>query len=241
MPLKILIVDEPENLKVIRSLTNVLGHYVQTFNDAQTAGEWAQTHRIDVAFVGMRQGLELVQAIRSATPNHETAIVMLDATDNIDYTRKAFGEGADFVLTKAVSPAELRPLLMAMEAPDWKTRRRTARLPIFTDVLCRWDDQHFPLRSINISESGILLQPAVDIAVGQEVELEFKIGEPPVTLDVLARIVRKEGNERVGMAFLGLAPEEQNAVQLYILGRLKNQTTRRDHLSDIGMRRLFRS
>jgi CheY-like chemotaxis protein len=240
MPLKILIVDEPENLKVMRSLTNALGHYVQTFNDARKAGEWAQTHRIDVAIVGMLQGFDLVQAIRSATPNHETAIIMLDATDNIDHSRKAFGEGVDFVLTKAVSRVGLRPLLMAMEAPDWKSKRRTARLPIFTDVICRWDDQHFPLRSINISESGILLQPAVDIAMGQEVELEFKIGEPPVTLDVLARIVRKEGNERVGMAFVGLAPEEQNAVQLYILGRLKNQTKRSDHLSDIGMRRSYR-
>jgi len=167
--------------------------------------------------------------------------VVLDATDDIDQTRKAFGDGVDFVLTKAVSPTALRRLLMAMETPDWKSRRRTARLPIFTDVICRWDDRHFPLRSINISEGGILLQPAVDIAVGQEVELEFKIGEPPVTLDVLARIVRKEGNERVGMAFVGLLPEEQNAVQLYVLGRLKNQTPRRDHLSDIGMRRLFRS
>jgi hypothetical protein len=59
MPLKILIVDESENLKVMRSLTNVLGHYVQTFYDAGKAGEWVQTHRIDVALVGMRQGLEL--------------------------------------------------------------------------------------------------------------------------------------------------------------------------------------
>ena len=38
----------------------------------------------------------------------------------------------------------------------------------------------------------MLLQPSVEIAVGQEVELEFRIGETPAALHVLARIARKE-------------------------------------------------
>jgi hypothetical protein len=59
-------------------------------------------------------------------------------------------------------------------------------------------------------------------------------------LNVRGRIVRKEGTERMGVAFLGLAPEEHNAIQLYVMGRLRDLTPERD-LSDIGMHRLFNS
>jgi len=41
---------------------------------------------------------------------------------------------------------------------------------------------------MNISESGMLLQPTVDVEVGQEVALEFKIAEVRTSLNVLARV-----------------------------------------------------
>jgi c-di-GMP-binding flagellar brake protein YcgR len=104
--------------------------------------------------------------------------------------------------------------------------------------LCSWEERQVPSRSLNISESGMLLQSSLDLEVGQEVALEFKIAEVGASLQVLARIVRKEGTERTGVQFLGLAPEDINAIQLYVLGRLQDSTPRRD-LSGIGMKRLF--
>jgi hypothetical protein len=55
-------------------------------------------------------------------------------------------------------------------------------------------------------------------------------------LKVLTRIVRKEGTTGVAVQFLSLAPEDQNAIQLYVLGHLKELTPPRD-FSDIGRRR----
>jgi len=80
-----------------------------------------------------------------------------------------------------------------------------------------------------------LLQASLDLGVGQEVGLEFKIAEVRASLNVLAKIIRKEGTERVAMEFIGLAPEDRNAIQLYVMGRLKDQTLPRD-LSGAGMR-----
>jgi CheY-like chemotaxis protein len=242
MSLKIMVVDdEPLSLKLMRSLAAPLGHTVLTFDDTQEAGLRAEKQRFDVAFVGMHMpqldGLELARRIRNSPPNRETTIVMLSATDDIASLRKAFGEGADFVLTKPVTAGRLRPMLAAMDSSGWKSKRH-ARLPLFTEVICTWDDRQFPLRSMNISESGMLLQPSVDAEVGQEVRLEFKIAEVRASLNVLARIVRKAGTERAGVAFIGLAPEDRNAIQLYVMGRLKDMTPPRD-LSGIGMHRLF--
>jgi CheY-like chemotaxis protein len=226
MPLKIMVVDdEPKTTQLMRSLATPLGHTVMPFGDYRTAGQKGETQRFDVAFVGMRLpelgGLELARRIRNSQPNRETTIVMLSATENIDSLRRAFGEGADLVLAEPVSAARLRTMLAAIDSPRWKGRH-AARLPLFTEVNCTWDGWQFPLRGMNISESGMLLQPSLDMDVGQEVSLEFKIAEIRASLNVRARIIRKEGNERVAVEFVGLASEDQNAIQVYVTGHLES-------------------
>lgn len=243
MSLKIMVVDdEPASLQLVRSLAAPLEHVVLTFEDYQAAGQKGQTQRFDVVFVGMRMpdpaGLDLVQRVRNSAISREAVIVMLSPTDDIPSLRKAFGEGADLVLTKPLTAGRLRPLLAAMDSPGWKNRRSAARLPLFTEVNCTSDGRQFSLRSMNISESGMLLQGALDAEVGQEVALEFKLAEVGATLNVPGRIIRKDETSSVGVGFTGLAPEDHNAIQLYVMGRLKDLTPQRD-LSGIGMRRLF--
>jgi CheY-like chemotaxis protein len=243
MPLKIMVVDdEPQSPKLIRSLAAPLYHTVFAFEDSPTACQRAESQRFDVAFVAMGtpqlDGLELARRIRKSPLNLETTIVMLSATDDVKNLRTAFGEGADFVLSKPVTAGRIRPMLAAMDSPGWKGKRHAARLPLITEVICIWDNRQFPFRSLNISESGMLLQGSADIEVGQEVGLEFKIPDVGAALKVVGRIVRKEGTDRLGVGFIGLAPEELNAVQLYVMGRLRDLTPQRD-LSNIGMNRLF--
>ena len=237
MSLKIMVVDdEPVSLTLVRSVSAGSGHIVFGFKDCQEAGLRTEKQRFDVAFVGMREpqtdGLELARRIRSSQVNRETAIVMLSATDDVGSLRQAFGEGADFVLVKPLTGGRLRPMLAAMDSPGWKGKRHAARLPLFTDVICVSDEHQVRLSSINISESGMLLQPSVDCEIGQEVRLEFKLAEVRALVNVRARIVRKEGKERVGVAFGDLAVEHRNAIQLYVMGRLKDLTPKRD--LDIG-------
>jgi len=243
MSLKIMVVDdEPLSPKLIRSLAVSSGHTVLTSENSREAGQRAESQRFDVAFVAMGtpqlDGLELARRIRKSPLNLETTIVMLSSTDDVKTLRTAFGEGADFVLSKPVTAGRIRPMLAAMDSPGWKGKRHAARLPLVTEVICIWDNRQFPLRSLNISESGMLLQGSADIEVGQEVGLEFKIPDVGAALKVVGRLVRKEGADRLGVGFISLAPEELNAVQLYVMGRLRDLTPQRD-LSNIGMNRLF--
>jgi hypothetical protein len=164
--------------------------------------------------------------------------VMLSATDDIGVLRKAFGEGADFVLTKPVAGGHLRSMLAAMDSPGWKDKRKAVRLPLFTEVNRKYNGREFSLRSMNISASGMLLQPTLDLEAGLEVSLEFKIAEIRASLNVRARIVRKEGAQRVGMEFIGLAPEDENAIQVYVMGRLAGPTPTKE-IADMRMRRLI--
>jgi CheY-like chemotaxis protein len=242
MSLKIMVTDdEPKTTNLMRSLATPLGHTVLPFGDYQAAGQRGETQRFDVAFVGMRlpelNGLELAHRIRNSKPNRETIIVMLSATDDVGTLRRAFGEGADLVVTKPISADRLRRMLLALDLPDWKGKRHAARLPLFTEVNCTWKGRSFPLRSLNISESGMLLQPAIDAEVGQEVALGFKIAEVGASLNESARITRKEGTRQVAVEFISLAPENQNAIHLYVTGHLEGR--RRRESLNLGPRRLF--
>lgn len=229
MSLKIMVFDdEPATLKAMRAVVVPLGHKLLTLEDSQEAAQQVEKQVFDVVFVGLRmpqlEGIELIRHIRNSQPNRETPIVVLSPSEDMQILRKAFGEGATFILPKPVAAGRVVPMLTAMSQGGWKERRHAARLPLFTEVNCKWGDRQFPLRSMNISETGMLLQPSVDLEEGQEVSLEFRIAEVRASLNVRACIVRKEGTERVAIQFSDLAPEDQNAIQLYVMGRLEGRT-----------------
>ena len=94
MSLKIMVADdEPQSLKAIRSMTVSSGHTVVTFDDPKEAAERVQEKRFDAVFLGMRlpelAGLELARQVRNSPVNRHTAIIMLNATDDIESLRKA--------------------------------------------------------------------------------------------------------------------------------------------------------
>ena len=234
--------EEASSLKLMRSLAAPLDHVVLAFEDGQAAVERAGAQRFDVAFVGSQtkgmDGLEVVRAIRLSEMNCESLLVVVTTSDTIKDLRQAFGEGADLVIAKPLTAARLRPMLAAIDSPGWKSKRHAARMPLFTEIGCTWDNREFPMRSMNISESGMLMQGPLEAEVGQKVSLEFKIGEVRASLTVLGTVVRKEDNGRAAVEFIALAPEDRNAIQLYVMGRLKDMTPKSD-FSGIGMRRLF--
>ena len=245
MSLKIMVVDDDaEILRFMKSVVVPLGHQIFTFEDSQQAAERAAQQKFDVVFLDVRMphmdGLELSRRVRATELNGETAIVMLTAMDDIELLRKAFSEGVTFFLTKPVTPARVSSMLGVLERSAWKDKRHSVRLPFWAPVVCKWHDQHFAGRCVNISESGILLQPSVEPEVGQEVLLELKIAEVHASLNVRAKIVRKEGNEKVGLQFVDLAPEDRNAIQLYIIGRLKEQSQPREESHITKPSRLWR-
>jgi CheY-like chemotaxis protein len=243
MSLKIMVVDdEALTLKVMRSLIVPLGHRILTLENGQEARQHAEKERFEVIFVGMPgpDGIKLARQILDSQPNKDTIVVMLSVKDDIQTLREAFGAGVTFVVPKPIASARILPMLAAVDSPNWEVRRHAARLPISTEVNCEWGNQGFSMRSVNISESGMLLRSshAVKVEIGGEVSLEFKIVELRASLNVRARIVRKEGSEGVGVEFIGLQVEDRNAIQLYIMGHLREQKPARD-LPDSRMHRLL--
>ncbi len=240
---KIMVVDhDAKTGTLFRSVATPMGYAILPFDDYEAAGRQGETQRFESIFVSMRSAdwnaLELIHRIRSSEPNRASFIVALSETEDISALRKAFEKGADMFLTKPLTGDRLQRMLASLS--EWKDKRHAVRLPLVTEVICTWDGSQFPARSLNISETGMLLQSAPDVEIGQEMELAFTIPETRASLDVIARIVRREEDERAGVEFVGLAPEDVNAIQVYVLGRLKDPSRpAREFLAETGPRKPY--
>jgi CheY-like chemotaxis protein len=241
MSLKVLAIDRDlATLKMLRPLGTALGHLVLTTEDYDVGAQKGEGQRFDIVFLGLDvaqpEALLAARRIRDSQINRDTTLVVLSPADDVETLRLAFSEGADYVLPKPIAANRIRPMLAAIDSPGWKGKRPASRMPLFTPVKCVWGQQQAVLSSLNISESGMLLKPSLDLEVGDKVALEFAIAEVGGSLSALARIARKEETPSVAVEFTDLTPETRNAIQLYILGRLKEPERAKD-LQGVRIRR----
>src|SRR5512141_1213657 len=110
MSLKILVVDDdPDILKLIKTIIQSLGYEVLGMADSLQAAERISHQKFDGAFVDARMpgmdGLALVRHIRLSGTNNSVPIVMLTGYDDVETMRAAFRAGITFFMGK---PPEVR-------------------------------------------------------------------------------------------------------------------------------------
>jgi len=110
------------------------------------------------------------------------------------------------ILNKPIPPDSVRRMLAAL--PRMERQKVRARLPLLP-MVCTTGGKQFTLRSLNISESGMLLQASVPLRSAGSRAAIPDCGVRAV-LDVQARIVRKEGDARLAAEFIGLSAGDLN-------------------------------
>jgi len=94
------------------------------------------------------------------------------------------------------------------------------RAPLQVTVICRQGDMRFNSTSLNISESGMLLETPVVVNVGDEWELEFCLPETTTALKPRVQIVRKEPRG-IGVRFITLTMEARESIRQYTGAKVK--------------------
>lgn len=251
MSLKILVVDdEPSVLKLIKSIVEPLGYEVLALADSREAARRLEGERFDgVVFdilMPHLDGFELARRARASPLNGGAPVLMITGLNDIDTMRKCFSLGVTFFLNKPFTYEQLYSLFSAARGSMLRERRRHARLPFCTTVECTFGklrEKHFRAVSLNLGESGMLLEPSGGLEVGQEVVLEFTLpqtraaqeaaakqsrkspfAEPPADgsgfRTIRAKVVRKASPDRIGVQFTDLPPEDRELIQRYIMGRV---------------------
>ncbi len=226
MSLRLLVVDdEPDVMKVVKSILESFGYEVLGLTDSRQAVERVERQKFDGIFVDARMpgvdGIELVRRIRNSASNISVPIVMLTGYDDVDTMRAAFRAGITFFMPKPPDMQKLANLLRPMQAAMLREKRSYARLPLRTIVNCRLGKHEFKSLSANLSEGGMLLEGSGGLEPGQEVELRFTLPNNPSILNPRAVVARKEVGDRFAVKFTHLEAEERHNIQEFIAGAVK--------------------
>ncbi len=212
--------DEPDVLKTFKTLIQPLGCEVVTLADSQEAAQRINKEKFDCIFLDALMphpdGFELAELVRNSPSNFRTPIVMLTGYDDAEAMRKGFRAGVTSFIGKPVTQSRLAALLGSMRGVMLREKRRYTRTPFIAVVTCRSDNRTFKSKSINISETGMLLEDSNQVAIGLEVDLEFLMPQAQSPFKLRAKIVRKQSPNRMAVHFVALKTIELQSIQQYL-------------------------
>jgi CheY-like chemotaxis protein len=224
--MKILIVDdELDVLKAIKAMMAPHGMEVLAISDSREAAQRVNTDKFDGVFLDVNMpnvdGFALTRSVRASRANAKTPIVMLTGLNDVATMRTGFKAGVTFFLSKPVNLERLNALIKVMRGPMLKERRRYARLPFRVPVTFQLGAKQFKTASINISGGGMLLEASGGASLGQELTVEFAIPPSARSSKVRTKVVRKDALDSIGLEFVGLEPQDRQAIHEFIVGQIK--------------------
>jgi CheY-like chemotaxis protein len=226
MSLQLLVVDdEPEVVTAVKTFIESLGYEVLALTDSREAAARVNQQKFAGAFVDAKMpyldGPALVRHIRNSPTNSSIPIFMLTGYDDAQTMREGFRAGITFFMGKPLEMGTLATVLKLMKEAMLREKRRYIRLPLRTAVYCSTSAHQFTASSVNIGEGGMLLDASGGLESGQELWLRFSLPGILLSLNLRAKVVRREQPDRIGVQFLELTPEDRKALQDFIAGIVK--------------------
>ena len=219
--MKILLVDdEPELCKLVKTMVEPLGVEVRTSSDSQEAALILQNEKfdgimLDVAMPNL-DGFELTRKIRSTPPNQQAPIIMITGYDDVDTIRRAFEAGATFFIGKPFSREKVYAILRTARGAMLAERRRCASLPYRTSVTCVRGGEKFNATSISIGEGGMALESSGMAQVDDVLALEFNMPDVKKPIKVTGKIRVKEASGRTSIEFIDPSDTGREVIREYI-------------------------
>ena len=219
--MKILLVDdEPEVCRLVKTMVEPLGVEVRTSSDSQEAALILANEKfdgimLDVAMPNL-DGFELTRRIRSTPPNQQAPIIIITGFDDVDTIRHAFEAGATFFIGKPFSREKIYAIFRTARGAMLAERRRSASLPYRTSVTCAREGERFNATSVSIGEGGMGLESSGTAQVDDVLALEFNMPDVKKPVKVTGRIRVKEAAGRTSIEFINPSDAGRDVIREYI-------------------------
>ncbi|MGD0458997.1 MAG: response regulator [Terriglobia bacterium] len=219
--MKILLVDDdPEVCRLVKTMVEPLGVEVRTSSDSQEAALILANEKfdgimLDVAMPNL-DGFELTRRIRSTPPNQQAPIIIITGFDDVDTIRHAFEAGATFFIGKPFSREKIYAIFRTARGAMLAERRRSASLPYRTSVTCAREGERFNATSISIGEVGMALESSGTAQVDDVLALEFNMPDVKKPIKVTGRIRVKEAAGRTSIEFINPSDAGRDVIREYI-------------------------
>jgi CheY-like chemotaxis protein len=224
--MKILLVDdEPEVCRLVKTMVEPLGVEVRISSDSREAALILETEKFDGIMLEVAMpnldGFELTRKIRSTPPNQQVPIIMITGLDDVGTMRRAFEAGATFFIGKPFSREKIYAIFRTARGAMLAERRRCARLPYRTAVTCVRGEERFIATSINIGEGGLALEGSGTAEVDEVLTLEFNIPDVKQPIKVTGKIRVKEASGRTAIEFIDHSEAGREVIREYIYGKIQ--------------------
>ena len=157
-------------------------------------------------------GFELARRIRESSLNQSTPIVIVTGSTERSAMKQGFDAGGTFYLQKPLERYKLLRLMLAVRGSMFQNRRRFARVPLCTEVLCESKGATMKGMSSNISQGGILFE-APRLNPGDRVKMSFSSPGTRLSVEAFGIVVRADERQRVGVRFLKLNPAGRDGIR----------------------------
>jgi CheY-like chemotaxis protein len=218
-PLKLLIVED--NIPSLELMTEVfmsLKAEVRPISDSQKAVPMVNQEKFDGIFLDLEMpnlnGFDLARLIRKSSWNKFTPIVIVTGRDERQTMQDAFAIGATFFLQKPVDRQKLSALFRTVSGGMLENRRKSARVPIQTDVACTVGSRTVRGISWNLSQGGMQVEVS-GLKPKDAVRLSFQLPVSGVVIDAVGVVVW--GNEtRQGIQFTSVSAQSQQSIRQFM-------------------------
>jgi len=217
--LKLLVVeDNIPNLELMTEIFVSLEAQVRAIPDSEEAAYLVSQEKFDGIFLDVEMpninGFELARIIRESSWNKSTPIVIVTGRSERETMTKAFSTGATFYLQKPIDRQKLNTLFRTVRGSFITNRRRSLRVPIQADALCKTGTREMRGKTWNLSQGGAQLE--VDgLGAGESVRLSFKLPSSMIEIDVLGKVVWTS-RDRQGIRFTSIPPKTEESIRQFI-------------------------
>src|SRR6202166_5121513 len=177
-PLKLLVVeDNLANLELMTEVFTSLKAEVRSISDSEKAVGVVNQEKFDGIFLDLEMpnlnGFDLARVIRKSSWNKSTPIIIVTGRDERQTMQEAFALGATFFLQKPVDRQKLTILFRTVTSGMLENRRKSIRVPLQTEVICRVGSRTIRGMSWNLSQGGMQVE-ASDLRSKDTVRLSFR-------------------------------------------------------------------
>jgi CheY-like chemotaxis protein len=223
--MKILLVDdEPEVCRLVKTMVEPLGVEVRTSTDSREAVSILETEKfdgimVDVAMPDM-DGFQLTKKIRSTPPNQQAPIIMITGMDDVETMRRAFEAGATFFIGKPISREKIYAIFRTARGAMLAERRRWARLPYRTTVSWVRGQEKFTATSTNIGEGGMDLVSSDKAEVAEVLTFEFNMPDVTQPIRVTGKVRDKDASGSISIEFIDPSEVGRGVIREYVYSKI---------------------
>jgi CheY-like chemotaxis protein len=219
MMLQALLVSKDDDAAEI--LSRVLAGFsvaVERSSDPEVAISRLGEEKFDAVIVDFADSGAATVLASARRPGPWSGAVTLAVINDRASIRNTFGAGANFVLTRPISPGQALATLKSVTALLKRERRRSFRVPVQTAVVLTVSEgQNIEGIMLDLSATGMDVLSAQPLASASHIRFRFTLPDGSADIDAHGEVAWASPNGQTGVRFLDIPEDVQEALQNWLL------------------------